>query len=101
MTSIVIPCDERYVISGNPDGTLKLWIIATGECLRTFEGHTSSVNSVTVSSDGCYALSGSGGEFAFEVGDCTVKLWEIATGKCFRTFEGHKKWVSTVTISAD
>jgi len=38
-------------------------------CLRTFEGHESMVNSVCLSADGRWALSGSG--------DNTLKLWAL------------------------
>ena len=60
---------------------------------RTLEGHTDSVNSVSLSRDGKYALSGSG--------DNTLKLWEVATGRCVRTFEGHGGSVDSVSLSAD
>ena len=64
-----------------------------GRCLRTFEGHTDNVNSVCLSADGRYALSGSD--------DKTVRLWVVATGKCLRTFEGHTGTVNAVCLSAD
>jgi hypothetical protein len=57
------------VLSGSSDATLKLWNTETGECLHTFEGHTEGVDSVSMSRDGRYALSGSY--------DNTVKLWEL------------------------
>ena len=46
-----------------------------------YEGHTRDVNSVCLSADGRYALSGSE--------DKTLRLWEVESGKCLRTFEGH------------
>ncbi len=55
--------------------------MATGECLRTFEGHSDYVSSVCFSADDKFALSGSA--------DKTLKLWDLATGKCLRTFEGQ------------
>jgi len=61
--------------------------------LRTFEGHKYGVNSVCLSTDNKYALSGSS--------DNTLKLSEIKTGRCFGTFEGHKHYVSSVCLSKD
>ena len=62
-------------------------------CLRSFEGHADSVNSVCLSGDGRVALSGSS--------DQTLKLWEVSTGRCLRSFEGHTGGVTSVCWSAD
>ena len=32
--------DGRRVVSGSQDKTLKVWDVATGECVATLEGHT-------------------------------------------------------------
>lgn len=85
--------DGRFVLSGSDDKTLQLWDVATGKCLRIFEGHTSSVKSVAFSPDGHFALSGSW--------DKTVRLWELTTGKCLCTFEGHTDVVTSVAFSPD
>ncbi len=85
--------DGRFALSGSLDNTLKLWDVATGRCLRTFEGHTEPVSSVCLSPDGRFALSGSL--------DNTLKLWDVATGRCLRTFEGHTEPVSSVCLSPD
>jgi WD40 repeat protein len=73
--------------------TLRLWELATGQCVRTFEGHTDDVDSVSISPDGRWGLSGSD--------DKTLRLWELATGQCLRTFEGHTDNVDSVSISPD
>jgi WD40 repeat protein len=55
--------------------------------------HSNWIASVTFSSDGTRALSGSG--------DQTLKLWDAATGKLIRTFQGHSQPVTSVASSAD
>jgi len=35
--------DGRRVVSGSLDNTLKVWDIATGECVATLEGHSNLV----------------------------------------------------------
>ena len=66
-TSIVFSPDGKVLVSGSYDRTIRLWDIATGEQLRTLEGHTYSITSVAVSPNGTTIASGSF--------DGTVILW--------------------------
>ena len=100
--SVCMSADSRYALSaannrgsryGPWDRTPKLWDIAAGECLCTFEGHGSEVISVCMSADGRYALSGST--------DHTVKVWEVKTGRCLHTLEEHTDIVNAICLNAD
>ncbi len=76
-TSIVFSPDAKVLVSGSYDRTIRLWSIATGEQLRTLDGHTYSITGVAVSPDGSTIASGSF--------DGTVLLWAfpdvmVATG---------------------
>jgi WD40 repeat protein len=75
------------------DATLKLWDPASGQLLRTLEGHAKLIRAVAFSRDGARVLSGSW--------DKTLKLWDVATGQLVRTFEGHADGVESVTFSPD
>ncbi|MCP4348119.1 MAG: hypothetical protein GY795_21665, partial [Desulfobacterales bacterium] len=55
--------------------------------------HSLGVNSVVISLDGKYIISGSY--------DNTVRLWDAATGKEIRTFSGHQDSVLSVSLSSD
>ncbi|MEI6125187.1 MAG: protein kinase, partial [Pseudomonadota bacterium] len=70
--------------------------------LHTFKGHRNAVTSVCLSADGCYALSGSGTQFAFsKEKDFTLRMWDIRAEACLRTFEGHTGRVTSVCFSRD
>ena len=91
--------DSRYVLSGSKDNTMRLWDVATGNCLRIFKAHTEMVNSVYLSTNGRFAISGSGEEWGDN--DNNLRLWDIDTGECLRIFEGHTDKVCSVCLNSD
>ncbi len=93
VTTVCLSGEGSQALSGSADRTLKLWDIATGQCLRTFVGHHAEITSACISADGKYVLSGSA--------DRTLKLWHLATGRCLDTLEGHSDMVTAVAWSAD
>ncbi len=46
ITSVAFSPDGRTVLSGSLDRTLKLWDVASGRKLKTFDGHSGWVSSV-------------------------------------------------------
>jgi WD40 repeat protein len=83
----------RILASGSDDRTVRLWDVATGECIQTLKGHEDCVRSVAFSPDGVTLASGSS--------DRTVRLWDVATGECFDTYKQHTAGVSAVAFSSD
>jgi len=91
--SVVFSPDEKHILSGSLDKTIKLWDVANGREIKTFLGHTDSINSASFSPDGKQVLSGSH--------DKTIKLWDVASGREIRTFLGHTDSISSVSFSPD
>jgi WD40 repeat protein len=85
--------DNRFIISGSSDKTLKLWNLITGKCVRTFQGHINSVTSVDISNDDKFVISAESGDYD------SLKLWNLSTGKCVRNFTGINH--SSVKLSND
>jgi WD40 repeat protein/tRNA A-37 threonylcarbamoyl transferase component Bud32 len=52
VTCVAFSPDGRTVLAGNQDGTVRLWKLSNGRCLRTLRGHTAKVKSVAFSPDG-------------------------------------------------
>ncbi|HEY0100016.1 MAG TPA: TIR domain-containing protein [Pyrinomonadaceae bacterium] len=86
--------DGKRALTGARDNTVRLWDMATGHCLRMFEGHALNlVYGVAWRADQRRALSSGL--------DDTVRLWDVETGHCLRVFEGHKASVFDVVWSVD
>jgi WD40 repeat protein len=71
--SVAYSPDGKTLASGNSDGKIKLWDVATGKERATLNGHRDFVLSVVFSPDA--KMLASGGE------DGTTKLWDVATNK--------------------
>jgi WD40 repeat protein len=61
--------------------------------LRTLEGHTDGVGSVSVTPDGRRAVSAGK--------DRAVRVWDLETGACLRVLEGHKWQIRSVNVTPD
>ncbi|HEY9628209.1 MAG TPA: hypothetical protein V6C84_12990 [Coleofasciculaceae cyanobacterium] len=93
--------DDR-LITGSEDHTIRLWDVATGQCLRIFEGHSRYVFSVAVSP---VALNPSGIEkqalIASGSDDQTIRLWNASTGECLSILKGQRGWIQAIAFSPD
>jgi platelet-activating factor acetylhydrolase IB subunit alpha len=67
---------------------LQIWDHESGDYMRTFKGHTNTVNSVTFSPTGTHLASCST--------DLSIKLWDFKTYACLRTLRGHDHTISAV-----
>ncbi len=85
--------DGKLLATGDAQGGLRLWQVANGKPLLSWEGHTGWVWSVAFSPDGQTLASGSN--------DQTVKLWDVHSGQCLRTLQGHASSVWSVAFSPD
>jgi WD40 repeat protein len=82
VVSVAYSPDGRHALSGDREGSVRLWVIETGREIRRFVGHTGGVDSVTFSPiDGRYALTAGI--------DQIIRLWEVATGREIRRLVGH------------
>ena len=73
----VLPPDGQQVLTASDD-MVKIWSGASGECLRTLEGHRGFVYSAVLTPDGQQVLTAS---------DDMVRIWSGASGECLRTLE--------------
>jgi FOG: WD40 repeat len=58
VNSLVITLDDKYIISGSWDNTIRIWDLLTKKLENVFKGHDSWVNCVGVTRDMKHILSG-------------------------------------------
>jgi WD40 repeat protein len=68
----------------------RLWGLADGSCLRTFEGHLASVLRIAFMSAGTQLLSSGA--------DGLLKLWGVRTAECNTTFDAHEDKVCSCQL---
>lgn len=85
------PLTSRYI--DNPDKTIRLWDVTTGEHKATLSGHTGDILSVTFSPYGQIIASTSR--------DKTIRIWNTHTSEHLLTLSGHVEDVSSIVFSPD
>lgn len=78
---IAVSPDGKTVATGQDDGRVAIWDLASGHRVSTLVGHTGSVTAVVYSPNATNLYSGSF--------DNTVAVWDIATGRMLRRLSGR------------
>ena len=73
--------DNPILVSASDDRTIKIWDLKTYQEIRTLKGHESSVESVAVTDDKKYIISGDY--------DGSARLWSFHTGNLLSCYKGH------------
>ncbi len=90
-TAVDLSADNMQIISGDLNGSLKLWDAKTGTLKKTFSGHSSSILSVK--------FDPKNETLATTSTDSTIKIWNIDTGTVLHTLSGHTNSVNSVAYS--
>ena len=97
VNDVAMTSDGSHAISTSLDGTLKVWEMESGICIRTLKevvpGWKDYATSVALTSNGRHAILASS--------DHMLRLWDIESGTCLRTFIGHTDSVNDVAITPD
>ncbi len=92
--ALAFSADGRRLATASRDHTVKLWDLANGHEIRTYEGHDDEVNFVAYSPDGqTIASAGT---------DALIKLWDAASGKDQRTLKiAEGEYVTALAFARD
>ncbi len=91
--SVEFSADNKLLASCAADKFVKVFDVATGKFVKSFEGHTHHVLGVSWMSDG-RTLASSGA-------DNVVKVWDFITGDQKRTIQGFAKEVTSLNFAGD
>jgi WD40 repeat protein len=69
--AVAVAPDGSWLATGDGDGTVRVWDVATGQQRAALTGHTRGVSAVAVAPDGSWLATGSH--------DKTVRVWDVAT----------------------
>ena len=73
--------------------TIRLWEVATGQCIKELNGHKDWVYSVVFSPDGRILASSSE--------DMSIRIWDTSTYQCLQTLHEHTGRVRCLAFSPD
>ncbi|MBO0792395.1 MAG: NACHT domain-containing protein, partial [Ktedonobacteraceae bacterium] len=91
--SLSISQDERLLVSGSDDQTVRVWDLASGACLRTITTHSNRVRATALNHHNTLLASGSD--------DQTIHIWDLASGACLHTLTGHSGRVRALAFNPD
>lgn len=78
----------KHLLSGAADKFAKIFDVATGKHVKSFEGHTHHVLDVSWRADGTVVASAGA--------DNAIKVWNVASGEQQRTIGGYAKQVTSL-----
>lgn len=84
--------DNRHIVAGGRDGTIRIWDIGIARRPRVLRGHSVPVRCVAISRDGRSLASGDDGH--------AVRLWDLSAGRS-RALQGHEAGLRSVAFSPD
>jgi WD40 repeat protein/transcriptional regulator with XRE-family HTH domain len=91
--SVAFSRDGTTLATGNADGTVRLWDVATRRQTATLAGPAGPVNAVAFSRDGTTLATGNA--------DGTIRLWDVATRRQIAALTGPTGPVNSVAFSPD
>jgi len=85
--------DCEILVSGDSNGKVKVWKLATGKCLRQYLAHDTSVTALSLSRDASRVLTGCASGICREFGTVTQTVLQV--------YEGHTSYIHACNYVLD
>jgi serine/threonine protein kinase/WD40 repeat protein len=89
--SLTFDPDEKRILAGGRNGSVKVWDALTGAKIFETKGHTGLVGAVAFAADGKTMATASG--------DKTIKIWDASSGMEKLALQGHQAGVYAIAFS--
>ncbi|WP_345654962.1 WD40 domain-containing protein [Streptomyces siamensis] len=89
---VVANPDGPFPVTGDSDGTARIWDLTSGDIIRVLTGHHGAVRTVACSANAAWLATGCEDE--------TVRIWNLATHEV-STLTSHNGTVTAVTFTSD
>jgi len=93
ITALATTYGDRYALTGDTNGNLRMWDIESGDCLWSNSDHRRMVTSIAISDDGRRAISSCRGR--------TLLVWNSENGDKLTSMDDHEGYVHSVAITPD
>ena len=93
VSSVVVSPDAQRIVSGDWDGTVRVWDVANGTQVGLYRSPSNRVDSV--------AISPTGQEIAAGGQDSVVRRWDVASGASLDPLTGPAEAIRAVAYSPD
>jgi hypothetical protein len=93
ISSLCFDGDERNVVSGSSNGSIKVFDLNVGRLARALGGHNVNTCAIQYHPHGEFIVSGSI--------DHSLKVWDVRNKTCIQTFSDHTHEVTCVRFSPD
>jgi hypothetical protein len=91
--SVAFSSDGHFLASASGDRTVRVWEVASAECVAILAGHTDEVFTATFHPDGK--------RLATAGRDRAICLWGLSPGEEVARLEGHTNYVFSLAFSPD
>lgn len=94
VTAAFVTSDDKYMLTGSADTTIRIWLVSCGRLLRTLHGHTKPVHCLAQCGASPHAgmfvsVSGSGSRAPSRENFSEIGIWDLPTGKLMHTHQVH------------